>query len=658
MKPLPLNQQTKPKLYQLILDVFKGTATVLDDVIAGMEYAKESTNLLQVQDGRWKNRWGRAYWGTAITGETEIYGVGNYIKTDGTREMIAVTGSGKAYKSQDGGAWTEVTGATFDVSARNYHFKQINNYLFISNGADRWTRYNGTVLSRYTAITAPIGTGGSRGAGLSAGSYNQNYKITALNDIGETEGSARITVTTNKMRDTWNLASNEYIDLSWTAVSGATKYQIYYAPVAGEEVLLAESTTNAYKDDASATINEYYACPTDNTTGAPKFSMIATSVGRIWGIAPDEYGQRVFWSGTGQFLGVFSYAYGGGWQDLDAGSDEKVSFIEHSRTGKGDSAATIVTANPAGGGSIWQMQVASIEVAGMTIIVPAYDKVVGSTGSKAQGAALLVGDSVVFLGKDGVTTLSNKPNVSNVLSTQTTSREIQPSYLGLNWATAPQWRAYQYKNFTIYTGTEGTGENDLVFVRDNDLDRWYWKWTFGTRGFLEYTDNNEKTAFLHIPTSGNHLVEISENIVGDFGEAIKTSLLTGLIPVSKDKYDFAKVAEALIDLGRPKGTIRFEVLGISAKKGFQTSASRDITDTLQTSEFWTGSLGEITLMDEEDAPTTYSQSSVRKTVRIKKELNSIQFRISSSSLDSEYTILSIQAKGVFVNKKAPSTWRK
>jgi len=658
MRPLPLNQQTKEKPYQLILDAFKGTATVLDDVIAGKEYAKESTNLLQVQDGRWKNRWGRAYWGTAITGETEIYGAGNYTKADGTREMVAVTSSGKAYKSQDGGSWTEVTGATFTTSAKNYHFKQVNNYLFISNGVDRWTRYDGTNLSRYTAITTPTGTSGARGAGLSAGSYNNFYKITALNEIGETEGSAEISVTTNKLRDSWNSASNEYVDLSWSTVSGATKYQIWYSEVTGDEQLLTEASTNSYRDDATFTVNEFYACPVDNTTGAPKFSMITTSGGRIWGIAPGEYKWRVFWSGAGQFLGVFSYAYGGGYQDLDYGSDETVSFIEHSRTGKGDTAATIFTANPKGGGSVWQMQITSIDVGGTMIMVPAFDKVVGSTGTQAQGAALLVGDAIVFLSSYGVQTLTNKPNVANVLSTETFSREIKPSYMGLNWATASQWRAYQYQNFTLFTATEGTGENDLTFVRDNDLDRWYWKWSFGARGFFEYTDNDGKTYLLHVPTSGNQLVEISENIVGDFGQAINTSLLTGLIPIDQDKYIFAKVQEALLNLGRPKGTISFEVLGISAKKGFQAAGSRDITDTLQASEFWTGSLGEITLMDEEDAPTTYSQASVRKTLRIKKELNAIQFRVSSVSLETEYTVLSIQAKGTIKNRKAPSTWRK
>lgn len=658
MRVLPLNQQTQERPYRLILDTFKGTATVLDDVIAGMEYAKESTNLLQVQDGRWKNRWGRAYWGTEITGETEIYGVGIYTKSDGTRELVAVTGSGKAYKSQDGGAWTEITGATFTTTAKNYHFKQVNNYLFISNGVDRWTRYNGSVLSRYTELSAPTGTSGSRGSGLSAGSYNNFYKITALNDIGETQGSAEISVTTNKIRDSWNAASNEYIDLSWTAVPGATKYQIWYSEVTNYENLLTETTTNSYRDDSTFTINEYYSCPDFNTTGAPKFSMIATSGGRIWGIASEEYKWRVFWSGTGQYFGIFSYAYGGGWQDLDAGSDEYVSYIEHSRTGKGDSAATIFTANPRGGGSVWQMQIAPVTVGTDTIMVPAYDKVVGSTGTKASGAALLVGDAIVFLSSYGATTLTNKPNVANVLSTAITSREIQPSYMGLDFSRAAQWRAYQYRNFTLFSAAEGDGENDITFVRDNDLDRWYWKWTFGARGFLEYTDNNGKTVFIHIPTSGNQLVEISENIVGDFGQAIKTSLLTGLIPIDRDKYVFAKVKEALIELGRPKGTISFEVSGLSPKKGFTSAGDREISDTMQVSEFWTGDLGEITLMDEEDAPTTFSQASVRKTLKIRKELYAIQFHISSESLETEYTVLSIQAKGVIKNRKTPSIWKR
>jgi hypothetical protein len=656
MKILTLRQQSKPREYSLILDTFKGTATVLDDAIAGKEYAKQALNLIQVQDGRWKNRWGREVFGQAITGETELMGTWQFVKVDGTRELVAIGKSGTAYKSQDGGAWTSISGATFDITAKNYFFKQINNYLFICNGVDRLTRYNGTVLSRYTALTTPVGLGGTRGAGLTTGTFNNYYRVTALNDIGETIGSTEYSIPTNKERIVWNTASNEYIDLTWTATAGATKYQVYYSNITMKEELLTDVTTNAYKDDNTSTPNPFVVVPEQDSTGAPKFSMVATSGSRIWGIAPSEYKWRVFFSGTGQYLGYFGYTFGGGWIDLDSGSAEEVAFIEHYRTGKGDTAATVFTKDPRGGGSVWQVSILSMDVAGTTILIPNPDKIVGSIGTNSPGAAVLVGDTIMFLSAYGVITLSNKQNVVNVLSTTEQSRDIQPSYIGLNFAVSDQFRAYQYRNFTFFSATEGTGANDRIFIRDTDLDRWYWYWNFGVKQFFEYTDNAGKTYFLYTPTSGNQLVQISENIRGDFGDPFSTSLLTGLIPIDRDKYVFAKVGEALIDLGRPKGTINFEVLGTERKKGFQALATKQITDSTQANEFWTGSLGEITLKDEEDAPTTYSQASVRKRKRVGKTLNNIQFHVYSNDMEAEYTVLSIQAKGIIEDVKPPSSW--
>lgn len=656
MRPLKTTQQQKIQPWSLNLNTFKGTATVLDDVIAGKEFAKEATNLIQVQDGRWRQRWGREVYGTAISGETDIYGSWPYVKSDGTRELIAIGSSGTMYKSIDGGSWTSVSGATFTTTAKDYFFKQINNYLFICNGTDRLTRYNGTSLSRYTPLSAMGTVTPTRGAGLSAGSYNQYYKVTALNDIGETIASAEATITTNKIRDVWNATSNEYVDLAWTAVSGALKYQVYYSTVSGGEELLSEALTNSYRDDNTATPNPFVLPPEQDSTGAPKFSMVSTSGSRIWGIAPSEYKWRVFFSGTGQYLGYFGYSFGGGWIDLDAGSDENVAFIEHYRTGKGDSAAFAFTRNPKGGGSVWQIGLTNITVGEDVIIVPLPEKIVGSIGTNAPGAAVLVGDSIEFLSAYGAIKLSSKENIVNVLSTTEQSRMIQPSYLSLNFAKSDQFRAYKYRNFVLYSATEGGDDNDIIFIRDTDLDRWYWKWTFGVRQFLEYTDSNGRTYFLYVPNTGNQLVQVSENIKGDFGAGFSTSLLTGLIPIDEDKYVFAKVDETLIDLGRPKGTVYFEVLGIEKKKGFSSLATKTIGDAIQVSEFWTGSLGEITLLDEEDAPTTYNQASVRKRKRVGKELNSIQFRVYSNSGDTEYTLLSIQAKGTVKPTRPPSSW--
>ncbi len=656
MRKLTLTQQKQPTPWNIILDVFDGCATVLDDAIAGKKYAKEAINLMQVQDGRWKQRWGRAYYGSVLTGEADFLGSYSFTKSDGTRELIAIgSTTGKAYKSTDGGAWIEITGATFSTATKNYFFKQINNYLFICNGVDRLTRYNGAVLSRYTSIVAPTNLAGVRTV-LTAGTFNNFYVVKALNDIGETIASNEINVTTNKLRDTW-LTATEWLSLSWDAVAGALSYQIYYSNLSEKEELLASSPTNSYKDDNTAVVNIYKIPGLADTTGAPKFSMLATSGSRIWGIAPSEYKWRVFVSGTGQYLGVFSDAFGGGWVDLDPGSDETVAFIEHFRTGKGDTAATVFTASPRGGGSVWQVGLANITVGDDVVLVPNPDKIVGGIGTNAQGGALLVGDSIAFLSAQGEMLLSNKQNVTNVLSTTPESQNIRPSYLGLNFAMASQFRAYKYQNYVFYTATEGVGENDLIFIHDVDLDRWYWKWTFGVRQFLEYTENSSgKTKFLMVPTSGNKLVECSEYLTTDFGASFSTSLLTGLIPVDQDQYVFVKVIEALIVLGRPKGTIFFEVLGIGKKKGFASFATKQITDTLQANEFWTGSLGEITLMGEEDAPITYSQASVKKRKRIGKSLNSIQFHVYSNTPGTEYTVLAIQSVGVVDPTRPPSTW--
>jgi hypothetical protein len=657
MRPLKISQQKAVRPWSLILDQFEGTATVLDDAILGKKYAKEALNLTQVQDGRWKTRPGRRSYGSTLTGESYFLGVGKYTKTDGTRELIAIgSTTGKAYKSTDGGAWTEITGATFTIAAKNIFFKQINNYLFICNGNDRLTRYNGTVLSRYTALSAPTGLAGVRNV-LTAGANHNYYIVTALNDIGETVGSAEIDVTTNKTRDTWIFASNEYLDLSWGAVTGAIKYQIYYSDLSTKEALLGESSTNSYRDDNTDTVNPYVVYPTQDTTGAPKFSMVATSGSRIWGIAPSEFPYRVFYSGTAQYLGYFSDTFGGGYTELDNGGDDVVSFVEHFRTGRGDTAATVFTKSPKGGGSVWQIQLTPNTIGTVTFIVGNPDKIVGSMGANSPGAALLVGDSIMFLGERGINSLTNKANVSNVLSTTPQSRNISPSYLGLNFSKADQFRAYAYQKYILFSATEGAGENDLSFLYDTELDRWYWRWDFGVRGFIEYTENaSGTTKLLLVPTSGNQLVECSENISSDFGQPIKTSLLTGLIPISRDQYVFAKVIEALIVLGRPKGTINFEILGLEKKKGFSSISTKTITDTLQSNEFWTGSLGEITLKSEETAPTVYSQASVKKRNRIGKVLNAIQFHVYSNSADTEYTLLSIQAQGVIANMRPPSSW--
>lgn len=653
MKILPITRRKAKTPWFLKIDVFKGIASLLDDVILGTKYAKEAINLIQVQDGRWKTRWGTAQYGNAISGETKIVGAGIYEKSDGTQERIAIAGSGKAYKSVDGGAWTEITGATFDTSAETYSFEQANNMLFISNGVDKLTRYNGTNLIRYTALAAPTGLAGVRNV-LTAGAYNNYYKVTALNEVGETVGSTGINVTTNKPRNSWITTSNERIDLSWNAVSGAIRYQIYWADTNGAELLLAETSTTGvtFTDDGTFVQNPYFTCPTEDSTGAPAFKMVAFSGSRLWGIT-DEF---VWWSGTDPYLGYFADAYGGGWNPIERGSGDKLTWIGHFRNGKGDSVATVLTKNKAGLGSVWQIPLEITTIGETTIIVPNPIKLPGPIGTTSMLGVIEANDSLYIPNSRGIFSLNNKENVTNVLSTGELSANIRPSYRNL--LNLEGISGIWFDSKVIFSASEGGNGNDIMFGLDTERQEWFWKWTVGFRSFIEATESDGQKKLLGVPNTGAYFVEISENIRGDFGVPFYQSWTSGLIPVSEDSTIFALVKEALIELGRPVGTIYFEILGIERRRGFVSLATRQITDSVSNIDFTNGLWGEYLFGDDDDAPVTYSQSSTKKAKRVGKRLNAIQFHVYSNSADTDFTILKIQATGFIEKLKTPSNWFK
>lgn len=644
----------KKSEWKLSIRQFKGVATLLDDIVLGKTYAKEARNLYQAQDGKWKVRWGTATYGLEIPGETSIIGAGVHVSTLGVRKLLAVAGSGKGYYSSDARTWTEVTGATFDTTAKRYFFEMSSGYLLIANGKDPLTRFNGTTFDRFVKLTVPAGLSGTRNV-LTAGSYNLYYKVTALNSVGETAASAEFTITVNKERNTWDSAANERVDLSWTAVTNAVKYQIYFSTESGKQKLIDIVYTNSYQDTAAAVVNPFISAPDFDTTEGPAFAVLRRSETRLIGIDPEHHPYTVFFSGAGSELFSFADADGGGWVKLDEGCGETVRSVGHFRTGKGDPAPTVLTGNGTGRGSIWQVQFLTDTSTGETIIIPVPTRISGNVGTDSPGAVVETKDSLWFPSAEGYMRLNNKENVTNILSTNTMSDTIRPTFQSLR--ALDMMAAFVFDGKIIISASEGGEENDIIFGLDTQLNEWFYKWTVGFRQFLEFTDSNGTTRLLGIPTSGAHLTEISENILGDDGQAFSTSWISGLIPIDEDDARVAaKIHDAIAEFGRPKGNIFFEVYGLSPKKGLSLIGSKPVSNTLVANEFWTGLLGEITLKDEESAPETFSQAAIECALKVRKEMYAIQFRVSSDSIDAEYTILKIQAFGDPRRKKIPAVW--
>jgi hypothetical protein len=649
---------SKAKKTLIKVDKFDGGySSLVDEARQKPEFAVQSMNLQQYQDGLWGTRWGFNYYGTAITGETSIDGASEYIKTDGTREIIAVGGTtGKIFKSQDGGSWTQI-GSTTLTAGKTPHFLQTKSYLYISNGVDTLLRYDGTSLLAYSGLSAPTNLAFTL-SGVTSGSYTYYYVVTALNDIGETVGSNRITVTTNKERDSFS-ASSDHVNLTWDAVASALRYNVYVGSESGYEVFLDTITTNAYTDVGTTIPNGYIVLPDDDTTAAPKFSSMEMSGNRLWATGDPDNKFRVYGSGVGQYLGFFSPFYGGFWVDLEKGGRDTPQRVVHYRTGKGDPIATVLCSSPDGLGAIWQIEVSAQTVNGISFSVPVTYKIVGSIGADSPLSVVKARDNIGFSNKKGIFFLRNKAQLVNVLSTDEASQAIRPDYLSLNQAKISEMCAYYYDGKIFFSAAESS-TNDVIFIYDLERNNWTWKWTQGVKRFLEYTENaagDSRTHFLGVPPTGNQLWEISENFEGDFGQPFYQGYISPLLPVSDDKTDVLKTKESLIELGRPKGQITYELLGIEAKRGLSTLGSRTITDTVSSSGMSTDAYSAFLMSDSLNVPTTFTQASVKKALKIRKRVYALQHKVYSQASNTKFTLLSIQTTGKLLTKRTPSSWR-
>lgn len=90
-------------------------------------------------------------------------------------------------------------------------------------------------------ISTPLAAAGTGGT-FAAGTYY--WVVTALNAKGETVASNEVSATL--------LANAEQV-LSWTAIAGATSYNVYRGTVSGDEgILVANTTGTSYTDTGAA----------------------------------------------------------------------------------------------------------------------------------------------------------------------------------------------------------------------------------------------------------------------------------------------------------------------------------------------------------------------------------------------------------------------
>ncbi len=649
---VPRLPTTSPKKLFVDVDQFGGgTLTNISQARADKKFAIESTNMEQYADAIWRTRPGTAYYGTTLAANPDS--AAEYESLAGVRQLIAFA-NGTSYKSTDAGAQSALSGATFTTGNYVYTLQSRSN-LYASNRVDPFAVYNGTSWTTYSAIGNPSAPSGARTT-LTAGSFNNFYRVQAVNTVGFTEPSTSLSITTNKHRDAWT--GTELITLTLTRVAGATGYQIFWGEYDGEEQLIFEvaeppgvgTFTTDDTGQANIPVNTYIEPADDNTTAAPKFGPMEISGNRMWGTYDPDNQWRVYFSGTGVDFARFSAFYGGGYIDLEKGGKAKPIHIAHYRTGKGDPVVTVLCKSPDGQGTTFQVELTSTTVgegaSATTFTIPVAYKIVGSIGSDCPRGVVKASNSLMFPNKKGVYFLRNQAQIFQVLSSDDATQNIRNQWEGLNQALIGQIAGY-YKPPRAYFCVPVGTTNDKTTVYDFERTNWTWAWSIGFKQLLEYTDSNGVTHFLGIPNTGTKFVEISENYVGDFGAAFYQSYISPLLSISDDKTDKAKVKYVIFEIGNFQGDISVEVLGLNENGTVTSVASESATSTTGTTGWGDDPFSDVLFSETTNTPTTFTQSTINIPVRVEKRLKAIQFKVSSNTL-TRFEILRIQAKGVII----------
>ena len=660
---MPLNVKddtptTFPPLQYTTLDNFKrGVITLIDKSRLPKNALEEADNIFLVEDGQPSLRPGVDWFGSASPNGASIDGF-DYFDFNGVIHLVMVAG-GVVYRSTtDGITWEACTGATPTVGLRA-NMNQNGNFLYITNGPDNIVRYDGTtVLQTYTPLTTPAAPTVAE-TGLAGTAYQYYYACAAVNSVGFTAMSPASTVVqANLERTGWDSTTN-FATLTVPAYQPAQlRTDIYISEDNLNFYYLGSTQTTTFVDDGTAIVNPATIGPTDNSSQGPRIEELTNVGSRMYGIRDHDNRYRIWFTGTGNNSGSFSTAFEGGYLDWSEGGKDIPVKVEDYRDGKGTPLATVWCKSADGQGSILQMSLEAFTIGDVSITIPSAYKLPGSRGTPAPGSVVNVLNDYMFYNSQAFYSLGSRAQFLNLLSTDEASANIRPTIKKITTVAEDQIASVYFDAKVYFSVPIGGSANNCVAVYDTERKAWLPKaFTIGFSKFLRYTDTGGTHRLLALKPGDIQLSEISTGIQGDYGLPFTSSLVTGLYPSTKNRFDFQWTEEGEVEFSNPQGTVNIELLGIERTKGFRSTNSQTIESSLTTTGWDTFLWGTTPWDDTSTAIEAFSESSVKRYFSVQKELNAFQWRITTNDINSNYVLRTLQISGTQTLAGKPRSWK-
>ena len=397
-----------PKTLQLDWDNWKGGLDLLlrQTEIKDNELA-QADNLKLVGQGVPTKRDGSDnYFLTApsvATGSQRVRGLkyANFASgASGVNELLAISDWGIMVK-KNGNSYTNVLGASY-ASGANANMVQIYNNVYVVNGIDNLTKYNGASIYSFTQISRPTGVQATNLSGVS-GTFTRSFRVSGLSAVGETIASDAVLVSSLPQD-----MINTTVRITWTTSSPASVvagYNIYGYDQGDERFITSVDSTTLRYDYVGAPDPSQLVFPASaDTTKGPIAKYVCTHKDKIVLGNVDGYPSRISWSGGGSNVDKFNWRYGGGYIDIDKDSGDQITGVIEFQD------AIIVFKER----SVWSVTLAYSD----GLVIPTVKLIIRGVGCVSGRTIKHVENDVFFLSRRGVFTLGNEANyIANVLRT-------------------------------------------------------------------------------------------------------------------------------------------------------------------------------------------------------------------------------------------------
>lgn len=510
------NNKRKP---QAVSGFLGGLNTFQDETLIKDSELTEAKNVLLSIDGI-QPRPGSLTFGTGDSA-TRIDGLAGYYKSDGTRELIRMA-AGKLQK-QTVSSLTDID--TSYTSLARTSFIQAMDKLFIFNPEDGESYYDGSTVTRFTALTTPANlTVNKQGTG---GSTSYSYKVTAFNNAGETLATSAVAITDGNA----TLSATNFNRLDWDDVSGAVGYNVYGRKAEGlGETYLDTVYVSTYDDKGGRSPSSTIYIPEANTTGGIKATMAVFGISRIFAAGDPDQPSRLYYSDTATKLGNFNISL-----------DSNAGFVDVFK----NDGFKITSIIPFQGGVIvfkenaiykFDFVQASGDFDGdgvaESVSLPSLSEITRSFGGISFRSTMYVENDVIFAAKkDGrlaFYSLGNQENYAgSVLRTNELSIKVQEKLEDVNVDYLDFSAGFYYNNIYGCAVAKGNStHNDRIWCLDTRFGAWtYWEGLNPTE-FVAYNGSDGTQRLFYGTDNDGEIVEMFKSDKSDDGASISVQFAT------------------------------------------------------------------------------------------------------------------------------------